>query len=360
VDSLGNSYYAFESCIKKYSAIGDLIVSYGKEEFVNDKLQSVKGICVDKMGCLYITDISGFIRKFDSDGKLAGKWTAENLKTKEKYPNGPMNVNKDGNLFIAYWNGTSIWRLSSNGKPVVKFRIEDPSGDSCFTELGGLAVDNSGKVYALDSLDVDWEEGMPSIQKFDTGGQFITTWQVPDIAEDRFKYPAQIAIDNSGNAYVTDQSSHCIHKLDNQGKYIKSWGSKGTGNGQFDTPEGIAVDKSGNVYVCDRQNCRIQKFDSDGSFLAKWGSQGSGKGEFHFPAAVAVDKARNIYVADSNNNRIQKFTPEGKFLTEWGEFGEAPGQFNVPLGIAIDAFGNVYVSDSHNHRIQKFAPVISQ
>ena len=361
VDSSGNSYYAFESRIEKYNDKGDLISSYGKEDFINDKLESVKGICVDKAQWLYITDASGSIRKFNADGKLAGKWTAENTQANEKIPNGPITVNKAGNVYVSYWMmGASIWRLSSDGRPMVKFRIEAPSRKGRFTELGGVAIDSSGKIYAIDSIDVEWEEDMPSIQKFDAGGQFITTWQVPDVAGNKFKYPAQIAMDNLGNAYITDQSSHCIHKLDDQGKYIKSWGSKGTGDSQFDTPEGIALDSSNKIYVCDRQNSRVQKFDSNGRFLTKWGKQGSGKGEFHFPAAVAIDKEGNVYVADSNNNRIQKFTPEGNFLTEWGEFGEAPGQFNVPLGIAVDALGNVYVSDSHNHRIQKFAPAISQ
>jgi DNA-binding beta-propeller fold protein YncE len=222
--------------------------------------------------------------------------------------------------------------------------------------LGGLAIDNSGKVYAVESVDVDEEWGIPSIQKFDSTGQFITLWPVPEGAKERFKYPALIAVDGSGNVYVTDRNSHCVHKLDAQGKYVKSWGSKGTGDGQFDTPEGIAVDGSGQIYVCDRQNSRIQKFDSDGKFLAKWGKEGSGDGEFHFPAAVATDKAGNVFVADSDNHRVQKFTAGGKFLAQWGEFGEGPGQFNVPLGIAVDERGNVYVSDSHNHRIQKFAP----
>ena len=208
----------------------------------------------------------------------------------------------------------------------------------------------------MDSVDVEWGAGIPSIKEFDSDGQFITVWGVPEAAEGKIKYPALIAVDGSGHAYVTDKSSHCVHKLDAEGKYIKSWGNKGTGDGQFDTPEGIAADGSGHVYVCDRQNSRIQKFDSDGNFLAKWGKVGSGDGEFHFPAAVAVDNQGNVFVADSDNHRVQKFTADGKFLTKWGEFGEAPGQFNVPLGIAVDKEGNVYVSDSHNHRIQKFAP----
>lgn len=357
VDSSGNSFYAFESRIEKYNAEGDLISSYGQVEFTNDKLEAVRGMCVDRAGWLYITEGSGSIRKFDADGRLASKWTAENTEGQEKFPNGPMVVDAAGNVYVSPWTGVSIWKLSSDGKPVVKLQIEPPSREGSFTELGGVTVDSSGNIYAVESVDVDWEYGMPSIQKFDPDGEFMTIWGVSEAAKDKFKYPARIAVDGSGMIYVTDQNTHCVHKLDARGKYIKSWGEKGTGDGQFDTPEGIAADGSGHVYVCDRQNSRIQKFDSDGNFLAKWGKEGSGDGEFHFPAAVAVDNEGYVFVADSNNHRVQKFTADGRFLTLWGEFGEAPGQFNVPLGIAVNAAGDVYVSDSHNHRIQKFTPV---
>jgi sugar lactone lactonase YvrE len=367
VDSSGNSYYASESRIEKYNAQGDLISAYGQEEFSKAKLGKVWAMCVDKGGCVYVTgpadpcvsslNVSGSIRKFDGDGRLVSKWTAETTEGKEEFPNGPITVDGTGNIYASHGGGPWITKLSSEGRPLAKFQIAAPH-DGRFGILGGVAVDRSGRVYAVDSVDVDW--GIPSIKEFDPNGQFITLWDVPEEAKDRFKYPALIAGDSSGNMYVTDTSSHCVHKLDSQGKYIKSWGSKGTGDGQFDTPEGIAVDGSGHVYVCDRQNSRIQIFDSDGTFLAKWGKEGSGDGEFHFPAAVAVDNQGNVFVADSDNHRVQKFTAAGRFLTKWGEFGEAPGQFNVPLGIAVDKEGNVYVSDSHNHRIQKFAPVASR
>jgi len=375
VDSSGNIYYAFESRIEKYDDKGNLIDSYGQEESTEGKLEKVSGMCIDKAGYLYISGpadpverdgpdrrdekASGSIRKYDPDGKLVSKWTAENTGRKENLPNDQITVDGAGNVYVSCV--VTVWKLSSDGKFVAEFQIEPPLRGGSFVEIGGVAIDSSGKVYAVNSNDVDSDDGNPpSIQKFQPDGEFITMWEVPKVAGDKFKYPAQIAVDGSGNAYVTDQSSHCVHKLDTEGKYIKSWGTKGTGDGQFDTPEGIAVDRSGNVYVCDRQNCRIQKFDSNGRFLAKWGKEGSGDGEFHFPAAVALDKEGNVFVADSDNNRIQKFTADGKFLTKWGEFGEAPGQLNVPLGIAVDAAGNVYVSDSHNHRIQKFAPVPSR
>jgi DNA-binding beta-propeller fold protein YncE len=366
VDSVGNSYYAFENRIDKYDPEGNPVSDYGPKESSQDELGQVWAMCVDRAGCLYITgpaapqsfspNTSGSIRKFDADGKLIAKWTAENTEEKRRYPNGAITVDHAGNIYASSWDSPSIQRLSSHGTALAEFQIAAPR-EGRFTELGGVTVDRSGRVYAVDSLDLDWWYGVPSIKQFDPDGQIIRTWDVAKLSEGKIRYPARIAVDDSGNMYVTDQSSHCVHKLDAQGNYIKSWGSKGTGDGQFDTPEGIAVDAAGHVYVCDRQNCRIEKFDSDGKFLAKWGKAGSGDGEFHFPAAVAVDKDGNVFVADSDNHRVEKFTAEGKFLTKWGRFGEGPGQFNVPLGIAVDAAGNVYVSDSHNQRIQKFALV---
>jgi hypothetical protein len=52
------------------------------------------------------------------------------------------------------------------------------------------------------------------------------------------------------------------------------WGSLGSGDGQFNKPIGIAIDSSGNLYVSGLNNNRIQKFDGDGNFLTKWGSSG--------------------------------------------------------------------------------------
>ncbi len=51
-----------------------------------------------------------------------------------------------------------------------------------------------------------------------------------------------------------------IQKFSSTGVYLTEWGGAGTGNGQFNRPSGIAIDNSGNIYVSDQNNSRVQKF----------------------------------------------------------------------------------------------------
>src|SRR5919197_2539796 len=120
-----------------------------------------------------------------------------------------------------------------------------------------------------------------------------------------------------------------VYKFDNNGKFILGWGSRGSGPGQFYHAHGIAIDSSGNVYVSDQGNFQsevshpdaiphISKFTADGKFITKWGSQGTGDGQFTRVEDMAIDSSGNVYVAELGNGRISKFTADGKFITKWG------------------------------------------
>ena len=215
-----------------------------------------------------------------------------------------------------------------------------------FSYPTGVAVDNSGNVYVVDT-------GNNRIQKFDSRGVYLTYWGSPGAGDGQFDSPRGVAVDNSGNVYVADTYNHRIQKFDSSGTYLTQWGISWTGLNNSG-PLGVAVNSSGNVYVADTYNHRIQKFDSSGGYLGQWGSLGTGEGQFSYPRGVAVDNSGNVYVADSNKNRIQKFDSNGTYLTKWGSFGAGNGQFDRPEGVAVDSSGNVYVVDSDNHRIQKF------
>ena len=98
--------------------------------------------------------------------------------------------------------------------------------------------------------------------------------------------------------------------------YVFSYkfGSFGDGPKQFNQPFGVAVDPSGNVFVTDQGNHRIQKFTSTGGFLASWGEFGPGLSQFKVPTGIAVESSGAVYVYDTYNNRIQKFRNDGGFI----------------------------------------------
>jgi sugar lactone lactonase YvrE len=141
----------------------------------------------------------------------------------------------------------------------------------------------------------------------------------------------------------------------------------GTGSAaRFSYPTSVAVDGSGNVYVSDNYNQRIRKITSAGVVTTLAGSgtatfaDGIGSAaSFKHPWGVAVDGSGNVYVADIQNNRIRKITSAGVVTTFAGSgtktFADgtvSAASFNNPIGVAVDGSGNVYVADQTNHRIR--------
>lgn len=162
---------------------------------------------------------------------------------------------------------------------------------------------------------------------------------------------------------MTEQFDHRIAKFTTNGMLNSRWGSQGTNNGQFEYPRGIAIDSTGNVYVTDlipnTLSYRVQKFTNDGVFLTSWGSLGGGSSSQFNGYGIAIDPSNNVFVADSFEDKVQKFTNTGALLAEFGSTGTADGQFNTPHDVALDSSDNVYVVDTYNHRIQVFAQHIN-
>ena len=242
----------------------------------------------------------------------------------------------------------------------------------------GAAVDGGGNIYLADSDN-------NTIRKVTPAGVVTTLAGSAGVrgssdgtgSAAHFNYPRGVAVDSSGNVYVADTNNNTIRKVTAAGVVTTLAGSAGLqGNSdglgaeaRFFQPNGVAVDLSGNVYVTDTVNSTIRKVTAAGAVITLAGSAqvtGSADGTgtaalFDFPEALTVDGSGDVYVADTGNSTIRKVTPAGIVTTiagTAGVYGSADGtgltaRFGGPAGIAVDNAGSLYVADTGNSTIRK-------
>lgn len=249
-----------------------------------------------------------------------------------------------------------------------------------FNSPSGLAVDAAGNIYVADSAS-------STIRKISASGAVTTLagtagnvgHQDGTGGAASFGFPDAVAVDGSGNAYVTDSEFNTVRKITPAGVVTTLAGTPGIkghadGSGpaaQFNQPAGIGVDGSGNVYVADSANQTIRKITSSGTVSTLAGLAGisgtaDGAGSaarFSGPDGLACDAAGDVYVTDVTNI-IRRISPAGVVSTLAGNpgvAGSADGTgidalFYQPASLALDQVGNVYVADTYDSTIRLVTP----
>ena len=190
--------------------------------------------------------------------------------------------------------------------------------------------------------------------------------------------PFGVALDASGDIYISDQGNNRIRKVTPAGTISTYAGNGKTTpvNGPaLDSgmqPAGLVLDSSGNLYIADKSGS-IEKVDTSGSLTIVAGQPGFGgyagdggpavDAKLCQPSGMAFDSAGNLYVADNCNDAIRKIDTQGIITTVAGQpqvhgysgdGGPATSaKLSFPDDVAFDSAGNLYVADMGNQVIRK-------
>ena len=103
---------------------------------------------------------------------------------------------------------------------------------------------------------------------------------------------------------------------------------------------GIAIDPSGNAWVTNATTGTLTQLSPTGTPSAASPYSGGG---LHYPSAIAVDGDGNLWVSNFGGPDVSGFTSTGTPLSPTGFFdGLASGQSGQ---VTVDASGNVWLAD---------------
>lgn len=240
-----------------------------------------------------------------------------------------------------------------------------------FEDVSSMTIDDSGNVYITgQSQGVGTSSDYATI-KYNSLGveQWAARYNGPQNSLDESK---SIAIDDSGNVYVTGNSpgigtaqDYATIKYNSSG--VEQWVSRYNGaQNSADFSKSIAVDKSGNVYVTGTSesgqngyDIATIKYDSAGDSVWVEIFNTPEIGSADYANSLVIDSLGNVYV--SGWRRIPSGSTNLDFLTIkynssglllWAADYDGPANSNeVPNAIAVDGNGNVYVTGNSQNSL---------
>ncbi len=259
------------------------------------RLNLINGLAVDTVGDVYIA-CNGTVRKVNTSG------------------------------IISTVAGNNIYGFSGDGGPATAAQ---------FASITGICFDKAGNLYIADdqNYNIRMVNATGIISSFAGTGTLGFSGDGGPATAAQLKTPAGITFDDSGNLYIADRSNQRIRKINTAGIISSIAGGNpmhipccyGCAATSLNLgPVGIAVDYSGNVYVSDIVDDVVQKITSDSKAYAFAGNCTEGfagdggpasAAQLHSPTMICLDNKGNLLIADKGNIRIRKVWLDGTVHT---------------------------------------------
>jgi len=299
-------------------------------------------------------------------GYVAGvrqAWVAEYTGVFDDEPTA-MAVDDSGNVYVTGYSGAPDYyfyvtvKYDTFGHEEWVATYSQPNGIGA---AAAIALDRSGNVYVTGGMGTFAVGNSDYVTvKYNSSGQqqWVARYNGPGNSNDR---ATAIAVDVSGNVYVTGASGdsfadYATIKYDSSGQQLWVVRYNGPGNAR-DNAVAIAVDTSGNVYVTGSSagsgtgtDYATIKYDNSGQqqWVARYNGPGTGGNQ---PAGMAIDGSGNVYVTGTSwgsrgisisQYATIKYNNSGEQL--WVAVYDGPGNGSSATAIRIDDSGNVYVT----------------
>jgi hypothetical protein len=243
-----------------------------------------------------------------------------------------------GDVYVADHGNNRVDKFSQSGSFISMFGKEVNedgadvclAGEKCRAGKGGkgsgefevmgeaIAVDSSGDVLVGDH---------ERVQEFSPEGVFMVAFAVGAA------YPRSIAVDGAGDFYVVSaEAGYKLLEYDSSGVFLRALDTEGR-------PLAVAVDPSGNVFVSDQAN--MLEYGPGGEQLASFDLEGPGyDGARGIALGDAIDR---IYVPGSEVVRLLSPPAPGPLVESESVSGLEP------QGVTLDATINPENNDTTYH-----------
>jgi sugar lactone lactonase YvrE len=282
----------------------------------------VSAVKIDSKGNLWVFQRNAAGRpqlfEFGRDRKLV-RTVGDDVIGHQEKAHG-MAIDAEDNVWICDANGSTITKLSSEGKLMMTIGVKGKRGD--------------------------WDEAKEQ----------RLLWQPLDLA---FAANGDIYIgeghaNESPNDAGADDPANTIGaarviRLDKNGKFIQQWYGNSIGQGKFSMVHGIAVDPvKGDVWIGDREEYRLVVYTADGQFVKTVQMR-------NLMCALAFDPQGNLWVASGQDGQLLKIDRNGTVLGAVGNgSGTGDGQFIESNYMAWDRQGNLFTGDTSVGRVTEW------
>jgi uncharacterized delta-60 repeat protein len=219
-------------------------------------------------------------------------------------------------------------------------------------EVADIAIDRNGNVYVTGYLTNQPSGTDYFTVKYDIAGRKLWAARYNG-TNDNDDFATAIAVDGDGNVYVTGGSKTGVNASDYVTIKYSSDGSMEwmalydlqNGAGQsYDVATAMAIDNSGNVYVSGWSENGFATVKYNAAGVEQWCTRypGSGNTEVN---AITVDQSGNVYLAGQINEAFITIKYNSAGQKEWSTgYSEFTGSRGIATALQVDQHGEVYVA----------------